>query len=41
VFTGFFTAELVFKLVGLGPRSYMYDRWNFFDAIVRVDRARE
>ena len=33
-FTWAFTAELVFKLIGLGPRHYVRDAWNKFDAVV-------
>ena len=33
-FTWAFTAELVFKLIGLGPRHYVRDGWNKFDAAV-------
>ena len=33
-FTWAFTAELVFKLIGLGPKNYVKDPWNKFDAVV-------
>ena len=33
-FTWAFTAELVFKLIGLGPKQYVKDVWNKFDAVV-------
>ena len=33
-FTWAFTAELVFKLIGLGPKNYVKDFWNQFDAVV-------
>eukprot|EP00899_Mesostigma_viride_P024665 jgi/Mesvir1/5383/Mv15459-RA.1 len=35
-FLGLFTAELLAKVVGLGPRGYIGDRWNLFDAVIVV-----
>lgn len=35
-FTWLFFAEMVFKLVGLGPALYQRDIYNVFDAIVVV-----
>lgn len=34
VFTWLFTAEMVFKIVGLGPTLYVKDAYNVFDATV-------
>lgn len=33
-FTLLFTAEMVAKLVGLGPWAYLTDAWSLFDALV-------
>jgi hypothetical protein len=33
-FTFYFAGELLLKLVGLGPRRYIKDRMNQFDALV-------
>jgi hypothetical protein len=33
-FTWIFFAELVFKIVGLGPRNYVGDSYNVFDSVV-------
>jgi hypothetical protein len=33
-FTFYFVGELLVKLVGLGPRCYIRDRMNQFDALV-------
>eukprot|EP00117_Sycon_ciliatum_P046107 scpid9228/ scgid2998/ Sodium channel protein 60E; Drosophila ion channel 60; Drosophila sodium channel 1; Protein smell-impaired 60E; Sodium channel 2 len=34
VFTALFTAELLVKNVGLGPRTYFSSPWNWLDAII-------
>ncbi|XP_030630528.1 sodium channel, voltage gated, type XII, alpha a [Chanos chanos] len=34
VFTGIFTAEMVFKLVALDPYYYFQQGWNIFDGII-------
>lgn len=36
VFTIIFTAEAVFKLIGLGVRSYLADKFNIFDCIIVI-----
>ena len=36
VFTIIFTAELVFKLIGLGVRDYVADKFNIFDCIIVI-----
>ena len=33
-FTWIFFAEMVFKLIGLGPRNYVGDSYNVFDCVV-------
>jgi hypothetical protein len=33
-FTALFCLELVLKVVGLGPWTYLSDYWNLFDALV-------
>jgi sensor histidine kinase YesM len=33
-FTWIFVAELLFKLIGLGPKNYIADSYNIFDAVV-------
>jgi hypothetical protein len=35
-FTIIFTAELVFKLIGLGVRDYTSDKFNIFDCIIVI-----
>ncbi|XP_012672299.2 sodium channel protein type 4 subunit alpha B isoform X2 [Clupea harengus] len=34
VFTGIFTAEMVFKLIGMDPYYYFQVGWNIFDSII-------
>ncbi|KAM8933727.1 sodium channel protein type 2 subunit alpha-like isoform 3-T3 [Pelodytes ibericus] len=34
VFTGIFTAEMVFKLIALDPYYYFQEGWNIFDGII-------
>ncbi|XP_070433323.1 sodium channel protein type 10 subunit alpha isoform X1 [Equus przewalskii] len=34
VFTVFFTAEMVFKIIALDPYYYFQKRWNIFDCII-------
>eukprot|EP00656_Telonema_subtile_P054003 TRINITY_DN7944_c0_g1_i4.p1 TRINITY_DN7944_c0_g1~~TRINITY_DN7944_c0_g1_i4.p1 ORF type:complete len:1564 (+),score=583.71 TRINITY_DN7944_c0_g1_i4:124-4815(+) len=34
VFVGIFTIEMAVKLIGLGPRLYVQDRFNVFDALI-------
>ena len=34
VFTGIFTAEMVFKLVAMDPFYYFQVGWNIFDSII-------
>jgi len=36
VFIGVFTIELIVKVIGLGPRLYVADRFNIFDATIVV-----
>jgi hypothetical protein len=36
VFTLAFTCEMVFKLIGLGPKAYMHESYNTFDAIIVI-----
>jgi hypothetical protein len=36
IFTIIFTAEVVFKLIGLGVRGYISDRFNIFDCIIVI-----
>lgn len=36
VFTCYFALEMIVKVVGLGPKGYVRDRMNIFDAIVTV-----
>jgi hypothetical protein len=33
-FTWIFFAELVFKIIGLGPKNYIADSYNIFDSVV-------
>lgn len=35
-FVTVFMIELVIKLIGLGPRKYIKDRYNIFDAVITV-----
>uniref|UniRef100_A0A3P9BFX7 Sodium channel protein n=1 Tax=Maylandia zebra TaxID=106582 RepID=A0A3P9BFX7_9CICH len=34
IFTGIFTAEMVFKVIALDPYYYFQERWNIFDGII-------
>uniref|UniRef100_A0A3Q1H571 Sodium channel protein n=1 Tax=Acanthochromis polyacanthus TaxID=80966 RepID=A0A3Q1H571_9TELE len=34
VFTAFFTAEMVFKIIALDPYYYFQEGWNIFDSII-------
>lgn len=34
VFTGIFTAEMVFKLIAMDPYYYFQVGWNIFDSII-------
>ncbi|XP_067824058.1 sodium channel, voltage gated, type V-like, alpha b isoform X1 [Heptranchias perlo] len=34
VFTGIFTAEMVFKIIALDPYYYFQQHWNIFDSII-------
>ncbi len=34
LFIGIYTVEVIMKLIGLGPRSYLSDPWNVFDLVV-------
>jgi hypothetical protein len=34
IFTWLFAAEMVFKIIGLGPRQYVKDYYNVFDALI-------
>uniref|UniRef100_A0A3Q2V099 Sodium channel protein n=1 Tax=Haplochromis burtoni TaxID=8153 RepID=A0A3Q2V099_HAPBU len=34
IFTGIFTAEMVFKVIALDPFYYFQKKWNIFDAII-------
>lgn len=36
IFTIVFTAEVVFKLIGLGVRGYVADKFNIFDCIIVI-----
>ena len=36
IFTWCFTVEMVFKLIGLGPRDYLKDKLNIFDAAIVI-----
>ena len=36
VFTSIFTAEMIIKVVGLGPKAYFHDRMNIFDFSVVI-----
>ena len=36
VFIGVFTVEMGVKIIGLGPRLYVSDRFNVFDAVIVV-----
>lgn len=34
VFFGIFTMEMLIKLLGMGPRNYIRDSFNIFDAVI-------
>jgi hypothetical protein len=34
VFFGIFFIEIVFKIAGLGPKSYLRDSYNIFDGLI-------
>lgn len=34
VFTALFTAEIIFRLVAMGPMAFIRSRWNVFDTTV-------
>ena len=36
VFTWMFTLEAIFKIIGLGPKCYVRDFYNVFDASVCI-----
>uniref|UniRef100_A0A8D0G2N2 Sodium channel protein n=1 Tax=Sphenodon punctatus TaxID=8508 RepID=A0A8D0G2N2_SPHPU len=36
VFTGIFTAEMIFKIIALDPYYYFQDSWNIFDSIIII-----
>ena len=36
IFTILFTVEMILKLAGLGPRKYVKDHFNNFDAVIVV-----
>jgi len=36
VFYGFFAAEMVLKLIGLGVKEYVADKFNIFDAVIVI-----
>jgi hypothetical protein len=36
IFTWLFAAEMVFKIVGLGPRQYVLNYFNVFDALIVI-----
>ena len=36
IFTVIFTVEMVFKLIGLGARGYVVDKFNIFDCIIVI-----
>jgi len=36
IFTWLFTAEMIFKIIGLGPKCYVKDYYNVFDAFVVI-----
>lgn len=33
-FTIFFTVDMVFKVIGMGPRDYIRDTFNIFDGVI-------
>ncbi|XP_060732614.1 sodium channel, voltage-gated, type I-like, alpha isoform X2 [Tachysurus vachellii] len=34
VFTGIFTAEMIFKIIALDPYKYFQESWNIFDSVI-------
>lgn len=36
VFFGIFTMEMLIKLMGMGPRNYLRDSFNIFDALIVI-----
>ena len=34
VFTWLFAAEMLVKIIGLGPKEYVKDYYNVFDAVI-------
>lgn len=36
VFFGIFTMEMVIKLLGMGPKNYIRDSFNIFDALIVI-----
>lgn len=36
VFTGIFTAEMIFKVIALDPYYYFQQGWNIFDSIIVI-----
>jgi len=36
IFTWLFTAEMIFKLIGLGPKQYIKDYYNVFDCCIVI-----
>ena len=36
IFTFIFTADLVFKMLGLGLKNYLMDRYNQFDLFIVI-----
>jgi len=36
IFTWLFTAEMIFKLIGLGPKQYVKDYYNVFDCCIVI-----
>ena len=36
IFVWVFFAEMVFKLIGLGPKTYIRDKFNIFDGFIVI-----
>jgi len=36
VFFGIFTMEMLIKLLGMGPKNYVRDSFNIFDAVIVI-----
>ncbi|XP_058248450.1 sodium channel, voltage-gated, type I-like, alpha isoform X2 [Hemibagrus wyckioides] len=34
IFTGIFTAEMIFKIIALDPYKYFQESWNIFDSVI-------